>query len=141
MATRWESRKEKREGGGSGVVKDDILCVSTHYFQLDVVEFNSSWLQGLVRVQSSFEAVGNLASDANFARFWFPRLFPGLKRALYLDTDVVVQFDVSRLWDSVMSSGQLLAVVERDSPTFGDLFGDKVTTLYTARWASSCALN
>ena len=72
LATRWESRKEKREGGGSGVAKDDILCVSSHYFQLDVVEFNSSWLQGLVRVQSSFEAVGNLASDANLLVSGFP---------------------------------------------------------------------
>ena len=98
------------------------------------MEFNSSWLQGLVHVQASVEAVGNLASDANFARFWFARLFPDLKRAVYLDTDVVVLHDISQLWDSVVSSQQLLAVVERDSPTFGDVFGDEVLALYAARF-------
>ena len=98
-----------------------------------MVEFNTSWLQGLVHVQLPIEAVGNLASEANFARFWFARLFPGLKRALYLDADVVVQSDISLLWGSVASSQQLLAVVERGSPTYGDVFGDKVMAMFRER--------
>ena len=40
-------------------------------FQVDVVYFDSTKLQGLVKVTAKSETVGNLASAANFARFFF----------------------------------------------------------------------
>lgn len=125
-------------GLGKRAIQDFLSCHNLSLGnQLYIVEFNSSWLQGLVRVSTSIKAVGNLASDANFARFWFAQLFPGLKQGLYLDTDVVVQSDISQLWSAIASLRQLLAVVERPSPTYGDVFGDKVAALYMARYNKS----
>ena len=40
----------------------------------------------------------NLESPLNFARFYLPRLLPSLRRALYLDADVVVRGNLQQLW-------------------------------------------
>jgi len=41
--------------------------------QVEVKELNSDWLDGQVKVHSNVKLVGNLASQANFARFFFHR--------------------------------------------------------------------
>lgn len=41
--------------------------------QVEVKELNSDWLNGQITVHTSKELVGNLASQANFARFFFHR--------------------------------------------------------------------
>lgn len=41
--------------------------------QVEVRQFNSNWLDGQITVHSSKQLVGNLASQANFARFFFHR--------------------------------------------------------------------
>ena len=41
--------------------------------QVEVMELNSDWLDGQVKVHSNIKLVGNLASQANFARFFFHR--------------------------------------------------------------------
>lgn len=58
---------------------------------MEVVVLEEGWLGGLVRVTMGEREVGNLASEANFARFAFHSLFPLLHRAIYIDTDTVVQ--------------------------------------------------
>lgn len=58
---------------------------------VDVVAFDDSVLQGKIRVQNSVGEVGNLASSANYARFYMQDLFPAVDKAIWLDIDVVVQ--------------------------------------------------
>ena len=41
--------------------------------QVEVKQLNSDWLDGQITVHSSKQLVGNLASQANFARFFFHR--------------------------------------------------------------------
>ena len=41
--------------------------------QVEVKQLNADWLDGLITVHSSKQLVGNLASQANFARFFFHR--------------------------------------------------------------------
>lgn len=41
--------------------------------QVEVKQLNSDWLDGQITVRSSKQLVGNLASQANFARFFFHR--------------------------------------------------------------------
>ena len=72
-----------------------------------------AWLGVEPRVYSRQEDVGNLASSANFARFLFPRLFPSLPRAIYLDADTVVQSDITLFWKQLMASDKLLLAVPR----------------------------
>ena len=98
--------------------------------QVEVKQLNSNWLDGQITVHSSKQVVGNLASQANFARFFFHRydssiavsiviiiyrLFPKLNRALYLDVDVIVRHDVRSLWQQVITSDKLILVVQRSA--------------------------
>lgn len=41
--------------------------------QVELKQLNSDWLDGQIAVHSSKKLVGNLASQANFARFFFHR--------------------------------------------------------------------
>ena len=38
---------------------------------------------------------------ANYSRFFIKDIFPDLKKIIYLDTDMLVLDDISKLWDSV----------------------------------------
>ncbi|XP_065886387.1 uncharacterized protein [Dysidea avara] len=102
--------------------------------QVEVKELNSDWLDGQVKVHSNVKLVGNLASQANFARFFFHRLFPSLTRAVYLDVDVIVREDVALLWQQVMKSDKLIQVVQRSSPSYGNMFSDTVKGLFEQRY-------
>ncbi|CAH8391663.1 unnamed protein product [Eruca vesicaria subsp. sativa] len=50
-------------------------------------------------------------STLNHARFYLPDIFPGLKKIILFDHDVVVQRDLSRLW-SVDMKGKVVGAVE-----------------------------
>eukprot|EP01137_Pigoraptor_chileana_P009199 Opistho-2@57102 len=76
-------------------------------------------------VHGAKSVFGNLASDANLARFYFARMFPFVTKAIYLDADVVVRGDIVGLWQVVQSMPTLFAAVKRESPTYGTLFGQK----------------
>ena len=67
-----------------------------------VIALPEAWLAGRVRVEASANITGNLASPCNFARFFLPKLLPGVRRVLYLDADVVVQADVASLFELAM---------------------------------------
>ena len=82
-------------------------------WQLEVVEGGAGDLGRLVRVYSRPEDVGNLASQANFARFQFHTLFPRLHRAIYLDADTVVRGDIAQVWRRLVESRKLLVAVPR----------------------------
>ncbi len=70
-------------------------------------------MEGQIHVYSRPEEVGNLASTANFARFYFPHLFPRLSRAVYLDADTLVVGDVGEFWQKLQETDQLLLAVLR----------------------------
>lgn len=80
---------------------------------LDVVQLDPMLLSGLVHVYSSPDQVGNLKSLANFGRFFFHQLFPGLERTLYLDVDVIVRGDIVELWRQLCQSKHLLMAAPR----------------------------
>ncbi|KAG7531618.1 hypothetical protein ISN44_Un25g000130, partial [Arabidopsis suecica] len=50
-------------------------------------------------------------SPLNHARFYLPDIFPGLKKIVLFDHDVVVQRDLSRLW-SIDMKGKVVGAVE-----------------------------
>lgn len=83
-----------------------------------VIALPEAWLAGRIRVEASANITGNLASPCNFARFFLPKLLPGVRRVLYLDADVVVQADVASLFELSMPAGALAAAVQRSEPHF-----------------------
>lgn len=56
-------------------------------------------------------------SILNHLRFYLPEIFPKLKKVLFLDDDVVVQKDLSRLW-SIDLKGNVNGAVETCGETF-----------------------
>ena len=64
----------------------------------------------MLRVQSKLT---NLESPLNFARFYMHRLFPTLRKVLYVDADVIVQGDVAELYDSSLPHDELCAATFR----------------------------
>jgi lipopolysaccharide biosynthesis glycosyltransferase len=82
--------------------------------QLDVQMLDELQLvQHKIKVHASPQVVGNLASKANFARFYFHKIFTRLRKALYVDSDVVVQQDIGQLWQIAMKSDAVFAAVKR----------------------------
>ena len=103
----------------SGLTRNDVLEYFSCYpglfssVTIEMVQMDSALLDGLIKVYSPVEVTGNLSSVANFARFFFHRLFPHLKKALYLDMDIIVQADIQNLWDQLCRSQQLLLAAPR----------------------------
>lgn len=85
----------------------------TPQLSLNTVQLPPELLGGHVHVYSPVSEVGNLSSHANFARFFFHQLFPGLDKAIYLDTDTVVKGDIAELWRELSSSEELLLAAPR----------------------------
>lgn len=99
---------------------------------------DTSWMRDNIRVYADSRVVGNLASPGNFARFYFHkyvcvhklmwvvwmdsranvkchlcRLFPGLKKAIYLDSDVIVKHDIHNFWNELQLSNKIIIAVKR----------------------------
>ena len=64
-----------------------------------------------------FDRSVNLSLTAGvlaFNDYWiFYRLFPNLKKAIYLDSDIIVQHDIKDLWREVFTSEYIVTAVER----------------------------
>ena len=41
------------------------------------------------------------------------RLFPGLKKAIYLDSDVIVKHDIHNFWNELQNSNKIIIAVKR----------------------------
>jgi lipopolysaccharide biosynthesis glycosyltransferase len=103
--------------------------------QLDVQMLDELQLvQHKIKVHASPQVVGNLASKANFARFYFHKIFTRLRKALYVDSDVVVQQDIGQLWQIAMKSDAVFAAVKRKSPPYGQFFGKPVKDVFKQRY-------
>ena len=94
-------------------LRDYLNCYGMNTNQLDMVQMDPSLLKGKVRVYSSMETVGNLASLANFGRFLFHEMFPELQRAIYLDADTAVLGDITTFWKQLETTNQLLLAAPR----------------------------
>ena len=77
---------------------------------VEVAVLPVEWLAGRVRVVADPAVTGPLASPLNFARFYLPALLPSLRRALYLDADVVVRGNLMELWRRGVESARALGV-------------------------------
>jgi lipopolysaccharide biosynthesis glycosyltransferase len=62
-------------------------------------------------------------SPVTYARLLLPDLFPNLDRVIYLDADVVVQEDVTDLWQTELNGAPLGAVQDFGVPTVGAAYG------------------
>ena len=62
-------------------------------------------------------------SSVTYARLLLPDLLPDLDRAIYVDADVVVQQDVTDLWQTELDGSPLGAVQDFGVPTVGDSYG------------------
>lgn len=100
-------------------VTEEALLQYLHCFPafshltLDMVQLDAKLLDGRVHVYSSEEEVGRLSSLGNFARFFFHKLFPDMKKALYLDADTIVKGDIAELWRQLETSEYLLLAAPR----------------------------
>ena len=92
-----------------------LRCFTTLSQQrLDVVELDTTLMTKKIRVESSVvRRHGNLKSVANFARFKFHEIFPDMKKALYIDADVIVKGDIAELWQQLEDTDKLLLLAAR----------------------------
>ena len=92
-----------------------------------------------MQVHTPESVVGNLASPANYVRFFIHELFPALSRIVYVDVDVVFQADVRELWDLAAEGGKVLAAVGRPMK-YRSVFDTKVRFKYRRRYGKDLRL-
>jgi lipopolysaccharide biosynthesis glycosyltransferase len=103
--------------------------------EIDFAVFDESVLKGAVRVRN--QRMGqNLQHPMNYCRFFLPRLFPSLRKLIYLDTDVLVLGDIRQLWDaaSFPNDEVLAAVAEEKVSLLGGLNLQRIDELYSERY-------
>ncbi len=72
-------------------------------------------------ISSKLDEVRDYYTQAIFYRLFIPKLFPNLKRAIYLDCDIVVLTDISKLYD-IDLNGKVLGVISDDVVNNNDDF-------------------
>jgi lipopolysaccharide biosynthesis glycosyltransferase len=83
-----------------------------------LVELPDDWLRDKVRVVADPRITGKLASPLNFARFYLAALLPRVNRLVYLDSDVIVNGDITELWRVKLPAGMAVAAVPRAEAHF-----------------------
>eukprot|EP01135_Chromosphaera_perkinsii_P009024 Nk52_evm42s1569 gene=Nk52_evmTU42s1569 len=71
--------------------------------------FDSSYLGDTKPVVWKAYRSASLAKPIVYARFFFPRMFPDVKRMLYMDNDILVKKDIVPLWDIDMKGYPIAA--------------------------------
>jgi len=74
---------------------------SIHFLTLDAAFFQY------------LDTSSNYISDVTYYRFAIPSLFPHIKKALYLDCDLVVDRDIIELWNFDLEGKSLGAIAEK----------------------------
>eukprot|EP01134_Creolimax_fragrantissima_P007879 CFRG7879T1 len=65
---------------------------------IDVIGFDVHIVEGMYKVYTAQNTVGNLSSALNYARFYLAKLLPNdVKRVIYLDVDIIVQGNLADL--------------------------------------------
>lgn len=104
---------------------------------LELVLFAETLVQDRIKVYTAVESVGNLASAANYARFFLPMLLPAVDKVIWLDCDTLLVADIAALWDSALPNNEPMSACPRKSPTYGVFFNSKVQALFKARYGRS----
>ena len=117
----------------------DLNITSKH--AIEFVPFEPALIKEEIVVHTDSGIVGNLASPANFARFYLHDLLPALKRVIYIDADMIVQGDVSLLWNAPLDHGHIMAAVPRDQPSYGTFFSSRVAELCQIRYRRALDVN
>ncbi|KAJ8022004.1 Glycosyltransferase 8 domain-containing protein 1 [Holothuria leucospilota] len=69
--------------------------------------FNESLVKNKIKVR---DARQDLGSPLNFARYYFPLVFPSIEgRLIFIDADSIVQGDIQELWDTHLEPGHAAA--------------------------------
>ena len=92
--------------------------------QVHVVRFDPSKIRQPVRIAASPNAnddtkVKSLSSPANFARFYLHDALPDVDKIIYMDLDMIVQGDISDVWNAQFMPGHIMAVTPRLEHTIG----------------------
>ena len=99
-----------------------LECFSkqSHFWKANfhIVPITEATIKAPLKVYGSLEKHGNLASRANFARFYLHELLPGhVDKVLYVDVDIIVQANIAPLWQEEVvplhRDDKLLAAVPR----------------------------
>ncbi|XP_020233345.1 probable galacturonosyltransferase 6 isoform X2 [Cajanus cajan] len=71
---------------------------------------NFEWLSNYNNYQENNSSDPRYTSELNYLRFYLPDIFPALNKIVLLDHDVVVQQDLSGLWNTDMKENVIQAV-------------------------------
>jgi len=86
---------------------------------LDLDRIQLHWLAPLEDELGTVKLSGHISAAA-YLRLLAPDLLPGrVRKAIYLDSDLVVKGDLGRLWDQDLAGPPLLAVQDVNVPTVG----------------------
>jgi lipopolysaccharide biosynthesis glycosyltransferase len=72
-----------------------------------------TWLEVPDKAFADLKVNGHI-STATYYRLLIPELLPDLDKVIYLDSDLIVNVDISSLWDTDISDNCLAAVVDQD---------------------------
>ena len=106
------------------------MSLSVSRFGMAARDSTTNCLFTLIKVYTSAEAVGNLASPANYARFFLPEILPDVARVIWLDCDTLVVGDLAELWRIALPHNELLAACPRTQFTYGHFFSAAVQGLF-----------
>ncbi|XP_035697415.1 glycosyltransferase 8 domain-containing protein 2-like [Branchiostoma floridae] len=98
-----------------------ILKTRLHSINHEIIVFNEEWVKGKINVRGGRQ---ELASPLNYARFYLPKLLPPdfNGKILYLDDDVIVQGDITQLYNTKIDETLVMAFSE-DCNTVSNRFG------------------
>ena len=124
---------------GKPAIDKTLNCVDMRlgkHHTIEFVQFSPSIIRQPIIVHTDASIAGNLASPANFARFYLHELLPNVNRTIFLEADVIVQGDISALWDVQINynRGNFLAAVPRDAVKLEYYFDEQVGALFLQRY-------
>ena len=106
---------------------------------VDHVELTLEWLNPDLSALCGLKTTHTF-SQAAYLRLLIPELLPGVDRVIYLDSDLVVERDLGKLWRSEMDGRSTLAVKDYRYPYVScvDWAGETYTAVSCARDAPYC---
>ena len=96
-----------------------VTCISEEYKEKITSQFNDdSFRVEFVDIKERIEYISeklhtrDYYSKTTYYRLFIPNLFPELKKALYLDGDIVILGDISELYDTELEDNLVGAITD-----------------------------
>lgn len=105
----------------------DLLIPKNLFDKINIkkVNFNNDWKELLNNFNFNFyENSSWCKNDMNFARFLFFKVFPTIKRAIYLDWDMIVQGDIYDLIDQYNSIENMIISKINNKSIYHNIFNN-----------------